>query len=296
MEKQPQLMNYSRMKGVYEAHLGEIQKHAFISNELGMFYGIHNIISLILHQHKPPFVFNDFRVGLIAKGRARARFNLVEKDLRPGTLFFVGPGAILQPISFSDELEIYGIALFDDFPMPQLPSAFNGQMRDFQVKADDDDIVTARLIFDTLWHLVHQPDYHRQTVSSLVAALMHLYDGAYHRQSDMLHASQSREQTIFDSFIQLVNQHCAEQHQIGYYAERLCLTQRYLSTVIHRTSGVTAKEWIDRALIARIKVELMYTDKTILQISEELSFPTPSFFSKYFKRINGITPGEYRLG
>ena len=53
MDKQPELMNYSRMKGVYDAHLGEIQKHAFINNELGMFYGDPSIILLILHQHKP---------------------------------------------------------------------------------------------------------------------------------------------------------------------------------------------------------------------------------------------------
>ena len=296
MDKQPKLMNYSRMKGVYDAHLGEIQKHAFINNELGLFYGDPSIILLILHQHKPPFTINDFRMGFVIRGHAQVRVNLVEKDLRPGMFLFVGPGSILHPVSYTEDLEIYGIGLFDDFPMPQLPSAFNGQVRDFQVKVSEDDITTARHIIDTLWHLVHQPDYNRMAVSSLVAALMHLYDGAYHRHTDMLNALRSREQTIFDSFIQLVNQHCAEQHQIGFYADRLCLTKRYLSTVIRQTSGVTAKEWIDRALITRIKVELMHTDKTILQISEELTFPNPSFFSKYFKRIIGSTPGEYRMG
>lgn len=110
----------------------------------------------------------------------------------------------------------------------------------------------------------------------------------------MLQASQSREQTIFDRFIQLVNQHCAEQHQIGYYADRMCLTERYLSTIIRQTSGVTAKEWIDRALITRIKVELMHTGKSIAQIADELHFPNPSFFSKYFKRITNLTPLEYK--
>ena len=296
MDKQPELMNYSRMKGVYDAHLDEIQKHAFINNELGMFYGDPSIILLILQRHKPPFTINDFRMGLIAQGHARIRINLVDKDLMPGMFLFIGPGTIVHPVSYTKNLEIYGIGLFDDFPMPQLPSAFNGQVRDFQVKVSEDAITTARHIIDTLWHLVHQPDYNRQTVSCLVAALMHLYDGAYHRHTDILHASQSREQTIFDYFIQLANQHCAEQHQIGFYADRLCLTKRYLSTVIRQTSGVTAKEWIDRALIARIKVELIHTDKTILQISDELNFTNPSFFSKYFKRITGITPGEFRMG
>lgn len=295
MEKQPKLMNYSRMKGVYEAHLSEIMKYAYISNELGMLYGNPSMFKLIIRQHKPPFTINDFRMGMITRGHVRVRINLVEKELEAGMLLFIGPGTILHPVSYTEDLEIYGIGLFDDFSMPQMPSAFNGQVRDFQVKASDADVATARHIIDTIWHVVHQKDYNRLIISSLVAAMMHLYDGVYQRHNDKLQASQSREQTIFDRFIQLVNQHCAEQHQIGYYADRMCLTERYLSTIIRQTSGVTAKEWIDRALITRIKVELMHTNKSIAQIAEELHFPNPSFFSKYFKRIIGIPPGEYRV-
>ena len=295
MEKQPKLMNYSRMKGVYEAHLSEIMKYAYISNELGMLYGNPSMFKLIIRQHKPPFTINDFRMGMITRGHVRVRINLVERELEAGMLLFIGPGTILHPVSYTEDLEIYGIGLFDDFSMPQMPSAFNGQVRDFQVKASDADVATARHIIDTIWHVVHQKDYNRLIISSLVAAMMHLYDGVYQRHNDKLQASQSREQTIFDRFIQLVNQHCAEQHQIGYYADRMCLTERYLSTIIRQTSGVTAKEWIDRALITRIKVELMHTNKSIAQIAEELHFPNPSFFSKYFKRIIGIPPGEYRV-
>ena len=296
MEKPPKLMNYARRKGVFDAHMEQMLKYAFINSELGMLYGDPRMFKLIIQQHKPPFIINDFRMGLIAKGQAVVRVNLVEKHLEPGMLLFVGPGTILYPVSYTDNLEIYGIGLFDDFPMPQKPSTFNGQVRDFQVKASDADIATARHIIDTIWHIVHQKDYNRQAVSSLVAAMMHLYDGVYQHHTNMLQASQSREQTIFDRFIQLVNQHCAEQHQIGYYADRMCLTERYLSTIIRQTSGVTAKEWIDRALITRIKVELMHTSKPIAQIADELNFPNPSFFSKYFKRIIGVSPGEYRMG
>mgnify|MGYP002856516795 CR=1 FL=1 len=296
MDKQPKLMNYSRMKGVYDAHLGEIVKHAFINNELGMLYGSPNMFLMIIQQHKPPFTINDFRMGLITQGSARVRINLVEKELEAGMLLFIGPGTIIHPLTYTNDLEIYGIGLFDDFPMPQMPPTFNGQVRDFQIKVGESDIAIARHIIDTIWHVVHQPDYNRQTVSSLVAALMYHYDGLYRRYSDMLQASQSREQTIFDRFIQLVNQHCAAQHQISYYADRLCLTERYLSTVIRQTSGVTAKEWIDRALIVRIKVELMHTDKPVARIADDLNFPNPSFFSKYFKRLTGLTPGIFREG
>ena len=74
----------------------------------------------------------------------------------------------------------------------------------------------------------------------------------------------------------------------------MCLTGRYLGTVVSQASNVTAKEWIDRALILRIKVELKHTDKTIAQIADDMHFPNPSFFCKYFRRLTGTTPTEYR--
>ena len=299
MGKQPKLLNYSRMKDLLGPHYEQIHDHSYFSNELAMVYGDPRVFMLVIGQSQPPFVIDDYRLGIFVSGELHVNINLVERHITPGTIVFLGPGTIISPISFSGSIEVYGMGLFSDFPMPfssgQMPSAFNGQIRDFQIKTNESDIATARHIFDTIWHVVHQPDYNRQTVSSLVAAMMHLYDGIYRRHTDMQQASQSREQTIFDRFIQLVNQHCAEQHQINYYAERLCLTERYLSTVIRKTSGVTAKEWIDRALITRIKVELMHTDKPVAQIAEELSFPNPSFFSKYFKRITGVPPSEYRI-
>ena len=298
--KQPKLMNYSRMRDILTPHFAQMREYSYISNELGMIYGDPSIFLYIVQQNQPPFIIDDYRMGIFVGGEARLTINLVERHITPGTLVFLSPGTIINPIGFSGQLEVYGIGLFADFPMPfaagQMPSAMNGQIRDFQIKVDEPDIATARHIIDSIWHVIHQKDYNRQTVSSLVAALMYHYDGLYRRYSDMLQASQSREQTIFDRFIQLVNQHCAAQHQISYYADRLCLTERYLSTVIRQTSGVTAKEWIDRALIVRIKVELMHTDKPVARIADDLNFPNPSFFSKYFKRLTGLTPGIFREG
>jgi AraC-like DNA-binding protein len=295
--KQPKLMDVSRMRDIFTDNFSQISQNVFFSNELAMIHGNPLVFHLIMQQ-QPPFVINDHRLGMITQGEGDVNFNLVDRHLKAGTLLYIGPGTIIHPIRFSDDLEIQGVGLFADFPMPfaqeNIPAAFNGQVRDFQLPVGDADLQTARNILDTLWHLVHQPDYHRPTASSLVAALMHHYDRLFHQQSDTLAATRSREQTIFDRFIQLVNLHCHEQHQIGYYADRMCLTERYLGTVIRQTSGTTAKDWIDRALIIQAKVQLRHTDHSVLQISEDLNFPNPAFFSKYFKRLTAMTPLEYR--
>ena len=296
MDKQPKLMNFSRMRGIFEPHLEQIREHIYMNSELAIVHGDPRVFRLVLQQG-PPFAIDDHRLGIIVRGEARINVNLVERRIAAGTLVFIGPGSVISPVSFSDDLEIYGIGLSLNFPMPfagQLPSAFNGQVRDFQLAASQADVATALHIIDTLWHMVRQPDYHRPTVSALVGAMMHHYDGLYRRHVDSLQGSQSREQTIFDRFIYLVNQHCQHEHQLGFYAGKMCLTERYLGTVIRQASGTTAKEWIDRALITRIKVELRHTDKSLAQIAYETNFANPSFFCKYFKRLTGITPLTFR--
>ena len=299
MNKQPQLMDLSRMRDILTPHLALISEKIVFNGEVGMVHGDHTVFSLLMRQ-KPPFTINDHRFGIILSGEAHINFNLQDRHVTAGTLVYIGPGTIINPIRLSDDLRIYGMALFADFPMPfaqgQMPLAFNGQVRDFQLSVSEGDISTARHILDTIWHVVHGESYDRPVVTALVAALMHHYDHLFRQQTDILAATRSREQTIFDRFIQLVNQHCRQQHQIGYYADRLCLTERYLGTVIRQTSGTTAKDWIDRALITQAKVLLRHSDKSVMQISEDLDFPNPSFFSKYFKRLTGMTPGEYKKG
>ena len=307
MNKEPKLMDATKMRDIITPHLAQIHENIFISDELGIFHCNLNLFKLLINQ-KPPFCINDHRLGIVLQGEAHINFNLQDRHITAPTLVYLGPGTIINPIRISNDLEVFGMALFANFPMPfvarekivdegnneALPSAFNGQVRDFQLPVGETDLQTARQMMETILRVVRQPDYHRATVSALVAALLHHYDHLFQLQKHQLALSRSREQTIFDRFIQLVNQHCREQHQLAYYASRLCLTQRYLCTVVRQASGTTAKDWIDRALITRIKIELRHSQKSAAQIAEEMNFPNPSFFSKYFHRLTGMTPMEFK--
>ena len=293
MDKQPKLLDVSGMLDILGPHLEQIKQHVFFNNEMAVLHG-HPLVFKLILQQKPPFVINDHRLGGITHGEGFVNFNLVDKHLEAGTLVYLGPGTIITPMRMSEDFEIMGVGLFADFPMPfsigQFPSAFNGQVRDFQLPVSNEAMQTVQNILETIWQLVHQPDYHRPTVTALVAALMHHYDHQFNLQADRQAVTRSREQTIFDRFIQLVNEHCREQHQLDYYADRMCITKRYLGAVVRQTSGSTPKEWIDRALIAHAKAMLLHSDKPVTLISEELNFPNPSFFTKYFKRLTGTTP------
>lgn len=295
MKKQePKLLSLLRMRDILEPHIDEIHRQIFIDEHLAIIHGSVKMLQILI-QHQPSFTFDDRRMGIIVRGEAHVNINLVDKHLKAGMLAFIGPGTIISPLHFSPDFELYGFGIPADFPLPApLPQAMNGQVRDFQLPVSEADLLTTIHILDTLWHVVHQEEYNLQTVSSLVYAQMNHYDALFRRYADQRQHVLSREQTIFDRFIQLVNQHAQHEHQIGFYASKMCLTERYLGTVVRQTSGVTAKEWIDRAILARIKVELCHSAKSVSQISDEMNFPNASFFNKYFKRLTGMTPSKFR--
>jgi AraC-like DNA-binding protein len=109
------------------------------------------------------------------------------------------------------------------------------------------------------------------------------------------HAVQKdKKDKLFDAFYRLILQHYRDSREVGFYADKLCLTPKYLSAVIKKTTDKSALKWINDYVILEAKSLLRTTDMTVQQISEELNFPNQSFFGKYFKRLTGVSPRNYR--
>lgn len=104
----------------------------------------------------------------------------------------------------------------------------------------------------------------------------------------------NRNMHLFEEFMNLLTENFRSEHQIGFYADKLCLTPKYLSLLIKQTSGRSVSDWIDYCIIMEAKSLLRHSDLSIQQIAYSLHFPTPSFFGTYFKRHVGMTPGDYR--
>ena len=248
-------------------------------------------------RRKTPLLINDYRMGLVVKGEVRGRINLIERHIKAGMMAFVGPGSIVEPISVSPDLQIKAVALFRDLPFSvgRVPALFNGSVRDFRMQVDTEQRALIEQIIESLWLMVHTQPFCREAFDAIVASLMQYYNHLYGLDVER-RMSPSHGTDIFNRFIQLVNSHVRQEHKMGYYANRMCLTQRYLGSVVREVSGASAKEWIDRALVTEAKVVLKHSDKSVAQIAEDLHFPSPSFFSKYFRRLTGLTPAEYRQG
>ena len=106
----------------------------------------------------------------------------------------------------------------------------------------------------------------------------------------------SRKQVLFYQFLQLVREHSAQEHQVAFYADKLCITPRYLNEVIaQHIHGKTPKQLIEEQLTAEIKVLLNDPKLSITEIALHFNFPGQSYLSRFFKKHTGLSPKDYRV-
>ena len=131
-------------------------------------------------------------------------------------------------------------------------------------------------------------------VHNLIHALFYELYGFIVNHTQSNEFKLSHQMNIFNQFIILVEEHHVKERNVLFYADKLCLTPKYLSAIVYKASGKFAGEWIDHYVITLAKSLLASSNQTVQEIGYELNFSTPSSFTKYFKRIMNITPREYR--
>ena len=104
----------------------------------------------------------------------------------------------------------------------------------------------------------------------------------------------SRYSDIFKKFMVLLSQHSRSERSVSFYADQLCICPKYLTAIIKNVSGRGVHSWIEQSVVSNAKTLLRNTTMSIGQIAIELNFATATFFGQYFKRVEGITPRDYR--
>jgi len=98
---------------------------------------------------------------------------------------------------------------------------------------------------------------------------------------------------ILDRFMELLGMYHSKERELRFYADKMCITPKYLSNVVRKASGKKATDWISEFVILEAKSLLMYSGKNVQEVSHRLNFPTQSAFGKYFKCQVGMSPSEF---
>ena len=126
--------------------------------------------------------------------------------------------------------------------------------------------------------------------------LMEIYDKLqrFAGMQRQMPESTTRQTELFHRFVALVHEFSSQEREVSFYADKLCISTRYLSTIVRTIAHSTAKEFIDRSVLLEIKMLLQSTDLSVQEIAYRLHFPDQSYLGRYFKKHTGESPTEYR--
>ena len=139
------------------------------------------------------------------------------------------------------------------------------------------------------------PRRHRkELVDALLAAFLYEFSDVLDRFADFRQQPYSAGSNVFRNFLSLLSSSYPKSRSVSYYADKLCLTPKYLSTVCKEVSGETASELINRYVVKDIDFLLKQRGRSVKEICNELEFPNLSFFGRYVKKHLGLSPKQYR--
>ncbi len=224
--------------------------------------------------------------------------------LRPNNIIVCRPNRQMSNISSTDNFKCIAITVSQQMLLSILPMnerLFNSNIHfaGYPVVNIDDSTDAERL--RTYYSLLKSEAinngqrYRREIVLSLAMAAIHKMLYLIDKYLGINGNGQLKQSEIlFGRFIELLSNSDLKERTVNFYAEKLCITPKYLSVVCKRTSGKTASDWINEFVVKEIKKQLKHSSKSIKEIALDLDFPNLSFFGKYVKAHLGLSPTQYR--
>lgn len=240
------------------------------------------------------------RFCICLRGKSRVTLNQHRCYIQKGDLCVFFPRMLMQLDDHSDDFEAYCIVSEIDVTREvQVPSATSLflYIKDHPCISLDDTTFRRMLKYCRMFSEFERNGHPYRDQITLHMSMMLYYEifHIYQHGKPLAMSAQTRQESMFREFLFLVSQHYVREREIGYYADQICVTPKYLSSVVRTVSGNSAAWWINQTVIMHAK-NLLKTNHqlTIQQISDKLNFPNPSFFGQYFKRRVGMTPKEFR--
>lgn len=256
----------------------------------------------------------DVQIGLVAKGLSMYVLLLITRGtlsiayngqsitFKAGDLHLYAPEMRTRMLDASNDYEAYLLMLEDKFIAKHvslnyifratyLPVITLGQP---QLTLQVEEFKLLSLLLDVLIiQLASSISTKEELLKSyceiIVLNLVHVLE-----RSCSFCKHKDRQKELFVQFLQLVPLNAVAHHDLAFYAQQLHITPTYLSRIVRKMSGSTAKHFIEQNLLNEALLMLQHTDKSITEIAWALNFSDQSSFTKFFTRCKGLSPSVYR--
>lgn len=239
---------------------------------------------------------------LCLKGEIKIELDGQTHIIQENDLLICHPNIIIGKSKNTDDFQFRCIAMSPQY-VHQLAIITNNTW-DIVKFLEKSPVIHLRLeevtLFCQYYDLIHSkltgtPYRHqKEVVDSLLQAFLYEFHDTMERFLEINPPTYSSYERLFKEFMELLASSYPKERMVAAYAEKLCVTPKYLSAVCKDISGNTASGIINKYVIKDVLYLLKKSDKSIKEIANELDFPNLSFFGKYVKRYTGLSPKQYR--
>ncbi|MCQ2222047.1 MAG: helix-turn-helix domain-containing protein, partial [Prevotella sp.] len=247
----------------------------------------------ILPKLKEPRRMNFLFIGICTAGTANYTMNQTRFDIKKNDALIITDGEVINEMQMSSDFKGFALLVSYDFVQEIVKDVQN--MTDLFILThrypvfhmEEEEVSVAMEYADMIKRRVCGNDYRfRPDVIRLLILTM-IYDlgKAFYRVMKNLEndGHNKKSEQIFLNFIQLVEKNFRHERRVGWYAEQLNISPKYLSETISNVSKRTPNEWITKYVTTELRNILRTTNKRISQIAVEMNFPNQSFLGKYFR-------------
>ncbi|GEO03715.1 transcriptional regulator [Adhaeribacter aerolatus] len=148
-----------------------------------------------------------------------------------------------------------------------------------------------QLLFDKFSETSHRfySEVLKLQMQLFILEMWHTFANEYEHRKRTLESG-----SLYERFMQLLQEHCMKEREVQFYANRLHITAKYLNYICKQNTDITASEWIQRYARERIILLLQNKKLNISEIADEMNFSSRSFFTRYVRKVLGVSPKEYR--
>ena len=241
-------------------------------------------------------------IGYCSSGSCTLRINMKDYEIRPNDLLCILPEQWISLVK-SDNFHCSFVIMTAELSMQLLPKVQNLYdiflflRKNPCIHLDDAEINLIRSYQAFLKERHRDPHgmFMREIQQHLLMSLLYeLCDIAGRVILQQHDKPMNRKEEYAEQFLLDLSMNYRRERGVGFYAERLHITPKYLSGIVKEVSGRHATEWIEEVVISEAKNMLTNSSLTIQEISNELNFCNQSFFGKYFKEHTGQSPKSFR--
>lgn len=266
--------------------------------------GGHNPLSVLT-----PFesiIIEQMGICFVMQGKLKVIINGIDVEVNGGQVLATLPQSEGVFKSASDDCRFLIFIIYPDILRKTLDDIyinFDRTMHEKSFKLCDcteEQMSMYQLMFTELKRECLRSDYEykliavRSYLNALLLNNTNIFDQSLSKNIDTNASKTSRQYDLFQKFLDALNKYSLKERSVTFYANLLHVTPKYLSYVATLYSDKNASQWIGDYVVHHAKTMMSVQHKSSAEITEELQFQNLISFNRFFKRIAGMTPKEYK--